>query len=39
VIVMVAGTGAVGQFQALRSAFDAEAERRPGGVLAGAALA
>jgi len=39
VIVMVAGTGAVGQFQALRSAFDAEAERRLGGVLAGAALA
>ena len=39
VIVMVAGTGAVGQFQALRTGFDAEAERRPGGVLAGAALA
>jgi alkanesulfonate monooxygenase SsuD/methylene tetrahydromethanopterin reductase-like flavin-dependent oxidoreductase (luciferase family) len=39
VIVMVAGAPAVAQFQALRTAFDAEAERRLVGVLAGAALA
>jgi len=39
VIVMVAGAQAVAQFQSLRSAFDAEEERRPVGVLAGAARA